>query len=196
MELLVISLEYRLVLLVLHHHLHLLVRGMMIIVMDLMQAVHIYMKMIIKDHGMKLDDNSNGIEAGSAYIYENDNKGSWNEVTKLIASDGTDNDYFGYSVSLAPPFAIIGARGDDNSNGIDAGSAYIYENDNNGSWNEVRKLIASDGAAGDQFGMSVSIAPPFALIGAYRDDNSNGIDAGSAYIYENDNNRSWNEVSK
>eukprot|EP01083_Nonionella_stella_P196439 722807_1 len=145
--------------------------------------------------GAKYNDNSNGIDAGSAYIYENDNNGSWNEVSKLLASDGADGDRFGTSVSIAPPFAIIGAYLDDNSNGIGAGSAYIYENDNNGSWNEVSKLIASDGAAGDKFGKSVSIAPPFAIIGAYLDDNSNGIGAGSAYIYENDNNGSWNEVS-
>eukprot|EP01084_Bolivina_argentea_P062303 113917_1 len=119
--------------LVLHRHLQLLVRLVMRIVMELMQVVHIYMKMIITDHGMKL------------------------------------------------PFAIIGAFGDENSNGINAGSAYIYENDNNGSWNEVSKLIASDGAASDNFGVSVSIAPPFAIIGAFLDDNSNGIEAGSAY---------------
>eukprot|EP01084_Bolivina_argentea_P074298 134800_1 len=90
-----------------------------------------------------------------------------NIMQKLLANDGSDDDYFGLSVSIAPPFAIIGAWGDDNSNGNTAGSAYIYENNNNGSWNEVSKLIASDGLADDYFGLSVSIAPPFALIGAY-----------------------------
>eukprot|EP01084_Bolivina_argentea_P183082 315983_1 len=114
------------------------------------------------------------LEQGSAYIYEKDNNGSWNEVSKLIASDGAADDYFGASVSIALPFALIGASLDDNSNGIRAGSAYIYEKDNNGSWNEVSKLIASDGAADDYFGASVSIALPFALIGASLDDNSNG----------------------
>eukprot|EP01084_Bolivina_argentea_P266306 451657_1 len=108
--------------------------------------------------------------------------------SKLLASDGAGPDSFGHSVSIAPPFAIIGAYADDNSKG----SAYIYENYNNGSWNEVSKLLASDGAVGDSFGYSVSIALPLAIIGAYKDDNWKG----SAYIYENDNNGSWNEVSK
>eukprot|EP01084_Bolivina_argentea_P082309 149032_1 len=157
--------------LVLHHHLQLLVRFALI--------------------GAYKNHNSNGIGAGSAYIYENDNNGSWNEVSKLIASDGAANVYFGRSVSIAPPFAIIGAFKDDNSNGRRAGSAYIYKHDNNGSWNEVSKLIASDGAVSDYFGISVSIAPPFAIIGAKYNDNSNGILAGSAYIYKNDNNGSW-----
>eukprot|EP01084_Bolivina_argentea_P120998 214496_1 len=112
MELLMIGLDGQLVL---HHHLHLLVRGWMIIVMELKQVVYIYMKrVLITDHGMKL------VKAGSAYIYE-----------KLIASDGAGGD---------PPFALIGAFLDDNSNGGDAGSAYIYERDNNRSWNEVSKL--------------------------------------------------------
>eukprot|EP01084_Bolivina_argentea_P183079 315978_1 len=139
--------------------------------------------------GAYLDDNSNGIGAGSAYIYENDNKGSWNEVSKLIASDGATGGYFGYSVSIAPPFALIGAYFDDNSNGIRAGSAYIYEKDNNGSWNEVSKLLASDGVAGDNFGWSVHGMKLVVLL-----HHLQLLGAGSAYIYEKDNNGSWNEV--
>eukprot|EP01084_Bolivina_argentea_P047687 87891_1 len=145
MELLVISLEYRLVLLVLHHHLHLLVRGMMIIVMDLMQAVHVSI--------------APPFAAGSAYIYENDNNRSWNEVSKLIKRDGGQYQSFGRSVSIAPPFVIIGEL---------SGKAHIYKNDNNGSWNEISKLIANDRSQGHHFGASVSIAPPFALIGGYK----------------------------
>eukprot|EP01084_Bolivina_argentea_P062299 113911_1 len=102
------------------------------------------------------------------------------------------------SFSISTPFAFISAYTAANSNGDMAGSVdnnYIYENDNNGSWNEVSKLLANDGAGGDYFGVSVSIAPPFAIIGAWFDYNSNGIEAGSAYIYENDNKGSWNEVS-
>eukprot|EP01084_Bolivina_argentea_P120999 214497_1 len=110
MELLILILDHQLVL---HHYLQLLVRIMMIIVTELKQVVYIYMKrVLITDHGMKL------VKAGSAYIYENDNKGSWNEISKLIASDGAGGDYFGRSVSIAPPFALIGAWEDDNSNGI------------------------------------------------------------------------------
>eukprot|EP01084_Bolivina_argentea_P183087 315989_1 len=96
-----------------------------------------------------------------------------NIMQKLLANDGAGDDNFGDSVSIAPPFAVIGAYPDDNYKG----SAYIYENDNNGSWNQVSKLLANDGVVRDYFGKSVSIAPPFALIGAYFDDNSNGIRA-------------------
>eukprot|EP01084_Bolivina_argentea_P183078 315977_1 len=175
MGLMVIGLDIQLVL---YHHLQLLVRIVMMIVNAFISAY--------------TDDNSNGDFAGSVYIYENDNKGSayiyekdnngsWNEVSKLLASDGESGDNFGWSVGIAPPFAFISAYTAANSNGDMAGSVYIYENDNKGSWNEVSngswnevKLIASDGAADDYFGASVSIALPFALIGASLDDNSNG----------------------
>ncbi len=46
---------------------------------------------------------------------------------------------------------------------------------------EVAKLIASDGAAGDDFGKSVAVDGDTVLIGAPYDDN--GLQSGSAYIF-------------
>jgi hypothetical protein len=48
---------------------------------------------------------------------------------------------------------------------------------------EVAKLLASDGAADDEFGESVAISGDYAIVGAYLDDD-NGTDSGSAYIFE------------
>ena len=45
------------------------------------------------------------------------------------------------------------------------------------------KLIASDGAAGDEFGASVAISCDYAVVGAYGDDDA-GSYSGSAYIYD------------
>ena len=53
---------------------------------------------------------------------------------------------------------------------------------NNIELNECNKLNASDGAAGDFFGNSVSISGDYAIVGAYLDDD-NGSDSGSAYIF-------------
>ena len=46
------------------------------------------------------------------------------------------------------------------------------------------KLTAFDGAEGDWFGGSASISGDYALVGAYLDDNKNGIQSGGAYLYE------------
>ena len=90
--------------------------------------------------------------------------GVWSEQAKLTASDGASNDYFGCSVSIDGDTAVIGASRDDD-NGIDSGSAYVYVR-SNGVWSEQQKLTASDGAASDEFGYSVSIDGDTAVIGA------------------------------
>ena len=130
-------------------------------------------------------DNDNGTDSGSAYIFApNDvDPNSWVEHAKLFASDGAANDHFGRSVSISGDLAIVGAFYDDD-NGTNSGSAYIFApNDvypNN--WDQHSKLIASDGAADDRFGLSVSISSDYAIVGSYLDDD-NGTNSGSAYIF-------------
>ena len=50
---------------------------------------------------------------------------------------------------------------------------------------QLFKLLANDGAAGDNFGWSVAISPDAigAIVGAYRDDD-NGNNSGSAYLFD------------
>ena len=129
--------------------------------------------------GANLDDD-NGNASGSAYVYVR-NGTTWSEQAKLTASDGTANDNFGYSVSVSGDIAIIGARYDDD-NGIGSGSAYMYVR-NGTNWSEQTKLTASDSAAGDRLGISVSVSGDTAVIGADKDDDR-GNDSGSAYFYE------------
>jgi hypothetical protein len=80
------------------------------------------------------------------------------------------NDYFGYSVAISSDgnTAIIGAHSDDS----DRGSAYIYTRAGS-SWSQQTKLVAADGAGGDNFGRSVAISSDgnTAIIGAYGDDS-------------------------
>ena len=54
-------------------------------------------------------DNDLGFDSGSAYVYERQGDGSWLEVAKLTASDGTNGDFFGWSVSLSGERALVGA---------------------------------------------------------------------------------------
>ena len=136
-------------------------------------------------------DDDQGTNSGSAYVYERQGDGSWLEVDKLTASDGAAGDGFGGSVSLSGDRALVGASGDASSRG----SAYAYERQGDGSWLEVDKLTASDGAAGDQFGESVSLSGDRALVGA-QFDNDLGTDSGSAYVYERQGDGSWLEVAK
>ncbi len=144
--------------------------------------------------------------AGSAYFLERDQDGNWAEVQKVVSSDRTAGDKFGFSVSISGNYAIVGASGEDNDlNGgglaFDAGSAYLFKRDDDGNWAELHKIVASDRAAQDLFGFSVSISGSFAVIGAYSEDHDpNGGDAkslaGSAYIFKNDGSDTWSQIQK
>ncbi|MHC4647274.1 MAG: FG-GAP repeat protein [Planctomycetota bacterium] len=133
-------------------------------------------------------DDDNGTDSGSAYIFYYDGA-SWSEQAKLLASDGAADDRFGYSVSINGDYAIIGAHRDDD-NGSISGSAYIFKRSGT-SWSEQAKLTASDGAAGDYFGISISISGDYAIVGAWEDDDR----AGSAYIFKRSG-TSWSEQAK
>ncbi len=119
--------------------------------------------------------------------------GSWQQTAVLIADDIAEFDSFGVSVCLDGDRALIGSnRNDDNGN--DSGSAYVFDFVG-GSWTQSAKLIANDGMADDEFGRSLSLLGNRVLIGSHRDDNTNGIDAGSAYIFDKIANN-WSQTVK
>lgn len=128
--------------------------------------------------GAKWDDD-NGGNSGSAYVFVR--RGTvWAEQQKIIASDGAPSDWFGDSVSLSGDTAVIGALLHDGS-GSGSGAAYVYFRSGT-AWTEQQKLLASDGAADDQFGTSVSVSGDTAVIGAVLDDDA-GSGSGSAYVF-------------
>ena len=136
-------------------------------------------------------DDDNGADSGSAYIFTRSN-GVWAQQQKLTASDGAENDYFGYSVSMDGDTAIISSYLDDD-NGADSGSAYIFTR-SNGMWIQQQKLTASDGVANDYFGVRLSLDGDTAIISSYLDDD-NGADSGSAYIFTRSNGE-WAQQQK
>ncbi|WCO00739.1 T9SS type A sorting domain-containing protein [Psychroserpens ponticola] len=125
------------------------------------------------------NDDVVGSNSGSAYIF-NRSGVTWSEQTKLLASDTAHVDFFGQSVAISGDYAIVGAPGNDD-NGTDSGSAYIFNRSGN-TWTEQSKLLASDAAASDQFGLSVSISGDYIAIGSPFDDDD-GSSSGSAYVF-------------
>ncbi len=121
----------------------------------------------------------NGHNAGSAYVFKRTGD-TWAEQARLRASDAEGLDYFGCSVSISGDYAVIGAWGDDDK-GDCSGSAYVFKRSGD-TWVQQAKLLASDGAWGDESGWSVSMSGDYAIIGACLDDDQ-GYDAGSAYVF-------------
>ena len=98
-------------------------------------------------------DIENAPLAGAAYIYEK-NGSTWDFHTKLMASDGDNNDGFGTHVDVYSNRVLIGTP-EDSDNLSNAGSAYIFEWDGMG-WNES-KITASNASVNARFGNAVAI---------------------------------------
>ncbi len=133
------------------------------------------------------NDDDKGINSGAAYIYEKIG-GVWAETIKLTASDGGANDRFGFDVAITGNKMVVGA-----ASSVGNGAAYVFEKQG-GSWTEIAKLTANDGAPLDHFGVSVAIEGSQAVIGAFLDDD-NGTETGSAYIFE-ESGGIWSQTTK
>ena len=137
-----------------------------------------------------------GRVTGAAYVFEQDETGTWVEAAKLLASDGERGDRFGWSVAVSGDRALIGAVADDNDDrDFNAGSVYVFERNAAGAWVEAAKLEASDARTDDAFGWSVALSGDRALVGAH-DVDINRKTRGAAYLYERDASGTWSEVTK
>ncbi len=146
------------------------------------------------------DNNQYGSDAGLVYVFERNLGGAdqWGMLCKVASSDLSAGDHFGYSVSLELNLLAVGAYG-EKSNGVSTGAAYVFHMNYGADWfGQVARLLASDRAAGDQFGAAVSINADRLLVGAHLDDNEHGSAAGAAYLFARDHGgyNQWGEVRK
>ena len=109
------------------------------------------------------------------------NSGNNNPPIGRSAADGSASDKFGISVGISGDYAIVGAQLDDIGAKTDQGSAYVFKRQG-GAWTEQAKLTASDGAAGDNFGSSVSISGDYVIVGSPK-GGGNWFLQGAAYIF-------------
>ena len=124
-------------------------------------------------------------EAVQQRLYERLNNQDDNAITetKLTASDGAADDYFGYSVALDGTTLVVGAYLDDD-NGGNSGSVYVYDLTKTINDEEFeRKITASDAASGDYFGRFLAIDGNTLVVSSYFDDD-NGSESGSVYVYD------------
>lgn len=122
-------------------------------------------------------DDDIAINAGALYVF-NRTGTTWDLETKLTASDGAQSDTFGTSIDFDGTTLIVGAEQRDAGGN---GAAYFFVHPGS-TWTEEAKVVASDGAPGDQFGVSVAVHGPTAVVGAHRHDEGSP-DSGAAYVF-------------
>lgn len=113
--------------------------------------------------------------AGAAYIFSLREEGLWDQDDKLIAEDDAAGDAVGTSVDLDKTTAVVGAPGDDASQG----AIFIFRRERDGTWPQAQKLTAGAGVADDTFGIAVGCGKKTAVTGA----PGAGDATGGAYIY-------------
>ena len=94
---------------------------------------------------------------------------------------------------------VVGARLRDDS-GTDSGAVYVFMRNQGGAdqWGFVKKLLASDSVAGDQFGTSVAISGDTVIVGTPLADFSGFANAGAAYVFARNQGGAdqWGQVKK
>ncbi len=123
---------------------------------------------------------------GAAYLFRDLDlyTGTMASSLTLRASDGVADDYFGKDVALSGGLGLVSAFRHNSQRG----AVYLYRGLDDplqtGTRVEDAKLVASDGAPQDHFGVSVALDQGTAAVGAFYDDDK-GSNSGSVYLYRN-----------
>ncbi len=120
-----------------------------------------------------------GDSSGASFVFCNDGT-RWIEEQRLVAEDAAADDLFGSSVAIGEGVIIVGAP--RTSMGKPAsGAVYLFVFDGT-QWQQLDKLGASDGSAGDLFGTSVALLGDTLIVGA-PGRNGSTTDEGAAYVF-------------
>ena len=123
----------------------------------------------------------NGLsDVGAVYLYKIEANNTATYLTKITASDGVDDDGFGYAVSVSKDLLAVGVPNilsQDDTWSI--GAVYLYSIEDNGATNLIKKVTSSDTIEDSYFGSSVSLADNVLAIGA----EGVGDFEGATYLY-------------
>jgi len=119
-------------------------------------------------------------------MYLKDANGVWEYVQTLVASDATDDSFFGTSVSISGDQLVVGAYGMN----LEEGAAYVFEKDAQGTWVEVQKLMGNATTEAAQYGWDTDIQSNIIMVSA---PHIFGFEPGEVYFYKKDTNGSWVE---
>jgi hypothetical protein len=136
---------------------------------------------------------------GVAYVFENSG-GTWKQQAELTSpqSGGAANDQFGISVAIDGSMILVGAPFRTVNSKQYQGTAYVFVQNGN-KWTRDAELTASDGRAGDHFGVQVALSGITAAVGApchpSQDYLCESPGPGAAYVYV-DNGGVWSQQAE
>jgi hypothetical protein len=102
--------------------------------------------------------------------------------SRLTGQGATYLDTFGLSVSLDGNTMAVGAPGQAVNGNSGQGAVYVFTKVTQG-WTQTAELTASDGAAGDSFGISVSLSGNTLAVGADEKAPNGNSGEGAVYVF-------------
>lgn len=119
--------------------------------------------------------------AGAAYVFA-ESGGTWSQQQELTASDGAPDDWFGNSVAVDGSTVVVGAPHHMVGSNANQGAAYVFMQSGT-TWSQQAELTASDGAARDNFGISVAVNGSTAVVAALNHAGGSNASHGAAYVF-------------
>jgi len=126
-------------------------------------------------------------DQGAVYVFAEPG-GGWTDATQtaeLTASDGAAYDALGWTVAVSGDTIAAGAPLRTVGNNGAQGTVYVYTKPG-GGWTDATQtaeLTASDGAASDQLGSSVTVSDDTITAGAPQRTVSGHVAQGTVYVY-------------
>jgi hypothetical protein len=137
--------------------------------------------MVIGAPGVSVE---NATQIGEMYVFRR-SAGVWNEEARILPSDSSEGDRFGYAVALSGQRIAVSA-GQDPRYEEHTGWVYVFEW-NGSSWVEQTRLVGLDSAAADRFGYALDLQGNTLFIGAPRHDSADPQDpdcnSGAVYVF-------------
>jgi hypothetical protein len=144
--------------------------------------------------GAPFTESPNAKRTGSAYVFTRGD-GGWRQQQKLPPAEGTTDGVAGLAASLSGDgtTALVGAPGQETSNGVAAGVAHMFTRGDE-EWRPQQQLVAAESNRNDLFGIAVSLSRDGStgLVGARNDELAEGGRGGSTYVFTRRSNQ-WQQ---
>lgn len=115
---------------------------------------------------------------------------------RVLDPQGLGYDKFGRAVAISGTVALVSASEATLGDNAAQGKVLVYERAADGMWNLTQTLLASDGAAYNEFGWSVAVSGRVAVIGAINAKIGEHNSQGAAYVFERGDDGVWTETQK
>jgi hypothetical protein len=104
------------------------------------------------------------------------------ELTPHNATDYAAGDHLGISLAVSGDTLIAGAYRANVGGNSSQGAAYVFTR-SDANWSQQQKLVAPDGAAFDEFGISVAVSENTLIVGAHQANLGGNNSQGAAYVF-------------